>query len=222
MLKRHSPKRLWDDCLELQTFIKSHNTAGNSFELKGETPETMLSGETADISEFTEFGWYDWIKFRDTTVPYPEDKLVLGRYLGPSTDIGPAMMAKILKANGQYVHRTTLRGLTDNEVRDLDEVKERKAFDEEVERHLGPSAKPEDFDDHDDIELANPDLYEDDDQAQTFASDRDDMPDDAYDNYIGAELTLQKGDEVATATVKRRKLDTFGNATGSANSNPIR
>ena len=69
--------------------------------------------ETADISKFAEFGWYDWIKFRDTNVPYPDDKLVLGRYLGPSTDIGPAMTAKILKQNGQYVHRTTFRGLTE-------------------------------------------------------------------------------------------------------------
>ena len=43
--------------MELQEFIKSH-TAGNSFGLNGETPETMLTGETADISEFAEFGWY--------------------------------------------------------------------------------------------------------------------------------------------------------------------
>ncbi len=34
MLKRHSPKRLWDDCLELQAFIKSH-TAGNHYGLNG-------------------------------------------------------------------------------------------------------------------------------------------------------------------------------------------
>jgi hypothetical protein len=75
------------------------------FGLNGETPETMLSGETADISEFAEFGWwYDWIKFRDTNVPYPEDKLVLGWCLGPTRDIGPAMTAKMLKRNGQYVH----------------------------------------------------------------------------------------------------------------------
>jgi hypothetical protein len=63
MLKKHSPKRLWDDCLELQAYIKSH-TAGTDFGLNGKTPETMLSGETADISEFAEFGWYDWVKFR--------------------------------------------------------------------------------------------------------------------------------------------------------------
>ncbi len=222
ILKKHSPKTLWDDCLELQGFITSH-TAGNNFELKGETPETMLSGETADISEFAEYGWYDWIKFRDTNVPYPGDKLVLGRYLGPSTDIGPAMTAKILKQNGQYVHRSTFRGLTEDEIQDPDEAKARELYDKEIEKRLGPSAKPEDFEDmaEEDIELGNPDLYEDDDQAQAFAPDRDDLPDDVYDNYIGAELTLQQGDEVTTARVKRRKIDDFGNGIGKANVNPI-
>ena len=169
MLKKHSPKCLWDDAMELQAHILSH-TAGNQFGLNGETPETMLSGETADISEFAEFGWYDWIKFRDTKVPYPQDKLVLGRYLGPSADIGPAMTAKILKQNGQYVHRTTLRGLTEEETRDPEEIKARSLFDEEIERRLGPSAKPEHFE-ADDIEMANPEWYEDDEQEQNFAPD---------------------------------------------------
>jgi hypothetical protein len=83
------------------------NTAGNHFGLNGETPERMLSGETANISEFAEHGWHNWIKFRDTAVPCPEDKLVLSGCLGPSTDIGPAMTAKTLKQNKKRVHGTT-------------------------------------------------------------------------------------------------------------------
>jgi hypothetical protein len=51
---------------------------------------------------------------------------------------------------------------------------------------LGPSAKREDFEelDKDDIELANPDLCEDDEQEQGFAPDRDDPPSDANDNCM--------------------------------------
>ena len=155
----------------------------------------MLSGETADISEFAEYGWYDWVKFRDTNVPYPEDKLVLGRYLGPSTDIGPAMTAKILKSNGQYVHRTTLRALTEEETRDLNEMKSRELVDKAIKEKLGPSAKPEDFESDDDVEqLTNPVLYKDKEQKQALAPHRDDIPEDVYDNYICAELMLQKGD----------------------------
>ena len=84
--------------MELEAYIQSHTANGHPH-LKGEVPETVMSGETADDSEFAEHGWYDWNKFRDTTVAYPEIKLVLGRYLGPSTDIGPAMTANNIKDN---------------------------------------------------------------------------------------------------------------------------
>jgi hypothetical protein len=219
ILKKHSPKILWDDCLEFQAYVE-FNMAGNYFGLKGETPETMLSGVTANVSEFAEHGWYDWIKFSDATLPCPEDKLVLGQCLGPSTEIGPAMMAKTLKLNGKGAHLTTFQGLTtEDELRDPDEAKARKLFDEEIEKHLGPSAKPEDF--SDDIELANSALHEDEEQQESVTSDRDNLPDDAYDNHTGAELTLQKGDQVMTACVKRRKLNNLCNAIGTANPNPI-
>ena len=65
----------------------------------------MVCGETPDISEFASYKWYEWIKFRDQQVAFPHDNFVLGRYLGPSFDIGPAMTAKILKKNGEYVHQ---------------------------------------------------------------------------------------------------------------------
>jgi hypothetical protein len=55
-LKKHSPKCLWDDAMELQAHILLH-TAGNLFGLNGEMPETTLSGETADLLEFAGFGW---------------------------------------------------------------------------------------------------------------------------------------------------------------------
>jgi hypothetical protein len=71
-----------------------------------------------------------------------------------------------------------------------------------VQNHANIRAK--DFDDHKDVELANPDLYKDDEQEQSFAPDRDKLLDNTYDSYIGAELTLQKGDQVATARVKKR------------------
>lgn len=58
MLLKHSPKPLRDDCIEFQAFIKLH-AASNHYDLKGKCPETAMSGETADISEFAEYGWYD-------------------------------------------------------------------------------------------------------------------------------------------------------------------
>ena len=95
MTKMKSLKVLWDDCLELEAYIRS-NTALDIFELDGMTPKTKMSGETSDITTFCKFGWYMWVYFRDTSVTFPGDKLVLGRYCGPSIDVGPALTAKIL------------------------------------------------------------------------------------------------------------------------------
>ncbi len=72
-----------------------------------------MKGGTADISQICEFAWYDWVMFRNTvnTIAFPDKRLTLGRYLGPAINIGSALTAKILKQNGQYVCRSTLRHL---------------------------------------------------------------------------------------------------------------
>lgn len=48
-----------------------------------------MSGETADISPFAAFKWYEWVKFCETSVSFPEDQMVLGCDLGPAIDVGP-------------------------------------------------------------------------------------------------------------------------------------
>jgi hypothetical protein len=55
-----------------------------------------LTGSTTDISHICEFGWYDWVMFRDNVPAFPDVKLTLGQYLGPATNIGSALTAKIL------------------------------------------------------------------------------------------------------------------------------
>ena len=55
MLREQSPKRLWDDCMELEAYIQSH-TANDHPHLKGEVPDKLMSSDTANISEFAEHG----------------------------------------------------------------------------------------------------------------------------------------------------------------------
>ena len=78
MTKMKSPKVRWDDCLELEAYIRS-NTALDIFELDGMTPKTKMSGEISDITTFYGFGWYQWVYFRDTSMNFPGENLVLGR-----------------------------------------------------------------------------------------------------------------------------------------------
>ena len=61
-------KRLWDHCLELEAHIRSL-LAYNMLRLNGQVPETLVSGDTADISQFILFGWwFEWVMFRDTAI----------------------------------------------------------------------------------------------------------------------------------------------------------
>jgi hypothetical protein len=70
----------------------------------GQVPEeTIMAGNTAKISHIAEFGWYDWAVFRDNEPFFPDDKLILGCYLGPAIDTGSALTANILKSNSVFV-----------------------------------------------------------------------------------------------------------------------
>jgi hypothetical protein len=84
MIKTGSPKTLWDHCLELEALVRS-STSNDIYMTNGEVPENIMTGSTAEISHISEFGWYDWVMFRDNTPTYPNPKLILGRYLGPAT-----------------------------------------------------------------------------------------------------------------------------------------
>jgi hypothetical protein len=99
MTKTGSLKVLWDHCIELEPLVCS-NTSNDIYMTNGEVPETMMSGSTADISHICKFTWYDWVMFRDNIPMFPKDKLILGHYLGPATDVGLALTAKIRAPQG--------------------------------------------------------------------------------------------------------------------------
>ena len=87
MMRSLSPAKLWDHCIELEALIRSH-TALDIYELQGQVPETLLSGQTTDISPFKEHEWYDFVKWLYHGSSFSELKEVHGRWLGPSMDIG--------------------------------------------------------------------------------------------------------------------------------------
>jgi hypothetical protein len=65
--------------------------AHNIYSLDGQVPQTIVKGETADISAIALFCWYKWVMFRDTSIPFPEDNMVLGHNLGLAIDVRLAM-----------------------------------------------------------------------------------------------------------------------------------
>jgi hypothetical protein len=91
-----------------------------------------MTGNPADISHIAEFGWYDWVMFCDNEPSFPDDKHILGHYLGPAIDTGSALTAKILKSDGVFVCRSTLGHLTDEELDSPVHKDMRCKFDESI------------------------------------------------------------------------------------------
>jgi hypothetical protein len=82
MIETGSSRVLWDHCIELEALIRS-STSNSVYMTNGEVPETIMTGSTADISHISEFGWYDWVMFRNNLPTFPDVKLILGQYCKP-------------------------------------------------------------------------------------------------------------------------------------------
>jgi hypothetical protein len=211
------PKRLWDDCIEFEADIMSH-TAHDSYELHGQVPQAIVSGQPVDISRLAEFAFYDWVYWYDESIQYPGEKKTLGRYLGPSRDIGSAMCAKILKKNAQMRTCSTYIAVSHDEMQKPNVAQDMKEFNESINSRLGESATLEDFPDDETPEYER---YEDDMEPPIDAVDRDDFDEDAFDPYLNAQVLLPIQGEQSTGTVLRRKRDSGGNLIGKAHKHPI-
>jgi len=184
----------------------------------GQVPETIMTGSTADISHIAEFGWYDWVMYRDNVPSYPDDKLILGRYLGPATDIGSALTAKVLQPNGQFVCQSTLQHLTDEELQSSVHLDRQRQFDESIVTHLGPAATVQDFPAEN--WTPDPDHFDDSDPIDPAYGNTKITPE-MGDNYLSAEIMLPHGRTMVKGRVAARKRDRDGNPIGLANANPI-
>ena len=111
MLKSASPKQLWDHCIELKALIRS-NTALDIYGIEGQVPETVMTGQTDDIRNICKYEWFQWVMYYQPKDGYPNDKMVMGRYLGPAIDVGNFTTYKILLPDGNYICRLTVRPWT--------------------------------------------------------------------------------------------------------------
>ncbi len=96
------------------------------FEQDGKCGATMIFGETVDISHLLEFSFYDWIWFVSPKELHM-DRMMLGRWLGPSLDVGEALTYAILTSTAEIIHRSSVSPLT---------VKEKNKEPEGVVQHL--------------------------------------------------------------------------------------
>jgi len=226
MAATNTPGVLWDLCLQYHSRVRCL-TALNIRELDGEVPDTLMFGDTSDISALAEFAWYDYVWYLS-----PEDENLerkrIGRYCGPSFDIGDYLCARILTAKAKFVSRTSVFPLKPEEL-SSDAVKQKlEAYETTLKEKLKDGYKPLklDAEDEDDDEVETPTFEpyvpaEPDDPAAEELAEADEIQHDAMDRYISARVHLPQGDNYVYGTVKRRKRDSDGNLIGTSNANPL-
>jgi hypothetical protein len=108
MQKANAPRRLWDYCTTHQAELRCL-TATDLYHLHGHNPYEIVTGNAPDISEYCQYRWYDPVYYLEKTHAFPQDKLILGHWLGVAHRVGQALCYYILLENGQVIARTTVQ-----------------------------------------------------------------------------------------------------------------
>ena len=82
--KKNIPDRLWDYGIDY-VCETANLTVNSSRYSDGKTPLEIITGETPDLSEYLDFGFYDWVTYQNNDgLGVPE----VGRWLGVSHRVG--------------------------------------------------------------------------------------------------------------------------------------
>jgi hypothetical protein len=199
MMQKHVPPRLWDFGLDWICEV-SNVTVNSSRYSNGRTPLEIITGITPDITEYLDFGFYDWVLFRNNAGLGTSE---LGRWLGVSHRVGQLMSYWILPKSGIPVSCTTVQRLTRLEQATREWGERMEAFDRGLVGKLSASPNSELFipqtNDVPTLEVAG---NEDSAFVAEFGRVIDD-PDllhvddlqrgDAYDPYVNMEVALPFG-----------------------------
>jgi Reverse transcriptase (RNA-dependent DNA polymerase) len=229
MIRKSVPHRLWDYGLQWVCDIQNR-TSNTARGLEGRCPLERVTGETVDISEYLDFGFYDWVWFRENA-GLGETKL--GRWLGVSHRVGSMMSFWVISSTGKVLSRTTVQRVTNLELQ-LEENKAKCAeYTSALRERLGNDELAE-LDDNG--ELVIPEEWDDPAFSREFIeefgrtindpelreADQDFTPDAYDDTYLNMELALPRdGAEVQFGRVVKRLRDKDGLPIGMAHDNPI-
>jgi hypothetical protein len=236
MVSKGAPKRLWDYGIVHQAEIMSRMSRGRT----GRTGYEDVTGETPDISEWVDFDFYDWVWYHDppdTMAETTEEIRKLGKWLGVANRVGSALTYWILTDSAKVIARSTVQHVTAYDQLN-DDIKHRmNRFQIQITQRLDETGFVIENVFESKNVLQDEDLLDDPaygDGSHTPSDeeyrmelkppgrlDEDDIQSDAYDKYIGAELTVDFGMEgKRRATVKERVRDFEGNFVGRSNENP--
>ena len=223
VFKTNCPKCLWN--YGLPHFAKLMQlTASNAADLNGRTPLGALTGETPDISQYLDFGWYDWVWYRTNAgLDIPK----IGRFLGIADSASNILTFHVLSESGLPIQAGTVQRVTEPE-KQSNAVKERmKKFTVRIAEKfkegrllLDEPPNAHNHEDWNDLVESDPDfadefnrIYDNHDVQEAD----DNFDPDSFDSFIGMELSVDRGDvHPVHAKVTKRLRDHRGNPIGTA------
>ncbi len=230
MQSTQTPLRLWCFCFEYAATIISLCATGR-YELKGRTSYEIVTNYTPDISEFVSFGWYQWCWYFDEDTRSKR----LCRWLGPAQHIGQSFCSYILLDNSEFIARSLVIPITNDELEDNATKEQMQKFTDAVEAKIGNHRLPIFQESDPQSVYSNTFIHHDSTEFWDLPYGhefRDAIPEevdsaylDSLDEYINTKVVIipgvTDGIEPVLATIKRRKRDAAGNLIGEAHSNPI-
>lgn len=216
---RGVPPRLWDFAVVWICEIMKLTYRAKY----GRTGSEVLTGDTPDISNHTDFTFYCPVWFWKS--PSAQEPPQAGKWLGVANDIGTGTLCYwVIDKHGEIYSRTSVQNVTDDELK----VESTKKLFEDLD--LAIRDKLDDDNHFTDVTM--------DEGLYILESARDDVPDpyygtfipdvdeleatDGYDEYIGAQMLFDLGGEsgLRGTVVKRAKGDD-GKVIGNRDNNPI-
>ena len=151
--RKQVPKRLWDYGLQWVSEVRVR-TSSDAVDLRNRTPLERVTGDTVDISEYLEFGFYDWCWYHKNARLGPTK---LGRWLGVAHRVGGLVSYWVLTINSTVIARTTVQQGTSLEMQQGHMKEWILAFDETIRDKIkdsdhsileGGKTQPHDWNDH--------------------------------------------------------------------------
>ena len=220
MNRRRCPEMLWCFGVEYTSSIRELMARSS---LENRTPIEAMTGETPDISDYVDFDFYQFVIYYDPNDPDEDGKgrRKLGRWLGPTRNVGQGLCYYLLKPNGRYIARSTVRPITPEDYQKYPELKdEMQAFDTQVKEFVGT------FDEDKILQTEADDPEEDsfvpeaaanvngDGPTASEAADEDDTNAPGFDPLVNAQVILPHKGSDMMAKVLGRKRNADGNLIG--------
>ena len=204
-------------------------TAHDDPGLDGLTPEERVHARVTDISAYAQFDWYQPVWYIDKSKDTADSPRRLGRWIGVSEGVGTPMTYMVLPKSCRPIPRTSVFPLSEDDRLLASIAAELAELDESIRSKIGDHRSDEEcLEEFPDVPEIAEDIFDDDLPTTEPAEGETGMPEadefyspEAFDQYLTAEVLLDRGGESKLGIVKSRKRDAEGNPVGRSHTNPL-